>query len=203
MEWLSLAVLGILIVMSPGADFVLVLRNSLNQGRRIGLWTAIGVSLAITVHISYSMLGIGYLISQNELLFTLIRYAGAGYLIYLGIIGLLSSNQAIDTSSSSSKQSTALSAMTQGFLCNLLNPKTMLFFLSIFSQLLGSEQSNQSEALIYGLYMIVLHACWFSVVAILFTSKRLQSHLNRIKQKINQACGAGLIILGIALGFKS
>ena len=72
MEIFSLAILGILIVISPGADFILVLKNSLNQGRIAGIWTALGVSLAICVHISYSMLGISYLISQNEWLFNLV-----------------------------------------------------------------------------------------------------------------------------------
>lgn len=92
MEWLSLAVLGLLIVISPGADFVLVLKNSVNQGRQAGIWTALGVSLAICVHISYSMLGISYLISQNEQIFDIIRYAGAAYLVYLGIKGILSAD---------------------------------------------------------------------------------------------------------------
>lgn len=88
MELISLAILGLLIVISPGADFVLVLKNSLNHGRSAGIWTAIGISLAITIHITYSLLGISYLISQNEMLFNAIRYAGAAYLIYLGIKGI-------------------------------------------------------------------------------------------------------------------
>ncbi len=88
MELFSLALLGILIVISPGADFVLVLRNSLNRGRQAGIWSAVGISLAISVHITYSLLGISYLISQNEWLFSLIRYLGAAYLIYLGLKGI-------------------------------------------------------------------------------------------------------------------
>ncbi len=206
MEWISMAVLGLLIVVSPGADFVLVLRNSLNHGRNIGLWTALGVSLAITVHISYSMMGIGYLISQNELLFNVIRYAGAGYLIFLGIKGLMAANQATENLSlenDTRASCTSISAIGQGFLCNLLNPKTMLFFLSIFSQLITPEETSQITALIYGGYMIALHACWFAIVAIIFTSKQLQCHLNKMKQKINQACGAGLVIFGLVLGLKS
>ncbi|WP_076410534.1 LysE family translocator [Shewanella sp. UCD-KL12] len=207
MEWISMAILGLLIVISPGADFVLVLRNSLNHGRNIGLWTALGVSLAITVHIGYSMMGIGYLISQNDLLFNLIRYAGAGYLIFLGIKGLMTANQETASLPSNKESevksgSTSMAAIGQGFLCNLLNPKTMLFFLSIFSQLLTPEPSSQMTALIYGGYMIAIHAAWFALVAVIFTSKKLQQHLNRMKQRINQACGAGLVIFGLVLGLK-
>lgn len=94
MEFVTLALLGVLIVISPGADFVLVLRNSLNQGREAGVYSAIGISMAISIHIAYSMLGISYLISQNEWLFNLVRYLGATYLVYLGIKGIFSSQPA-------------------------------------------------------------------------------------------------------------
>ncbi|MCC5516481.1 LysE family translocator [Vibrio splendidus] len=188
MEWLSLAVLGLLIVISPGADFVLVLKNSVNQGRQAGIWTAIGVSLAISVHISYSMLGISYLISQNEQLFDMIRYAGAAYLIYLGLKGILSADNKLAPMEDAKQSTSVWRYLAQGFLCNVLNPKTMLFFLSIFSQVISPDAENQHVALGYGLYMIVLHGLWFGVVAMLFTSSTLQKHLLRAKKRLNQAC---------------
>ena len=202
MEWLSLAVLGLLIVISPGADFVLVLKNSVNQGRQAGIWTAIGVSLAICVHISYSMLGISYLISQNEQLFDMIRYAGAAYLIYLGLKGILSADNKLAPMEDTKPNTSVWRYLAQGFLCNVLNPKTMLFFLSIFSQVISPDAENQHIALGYGLYMIVLHGLWFGVVAMLFTSSTLQQHLLRAKKRLNQACGVGLVSFGLALALK-
>ncbi|OAN13180.1 lysine transporter LysE [Photobacterium jeanii] len=209
MEFISLAILGILIVISPGADFVLVLKNSLNKGRTAGIWTALGVSLAICVHISYSLLGISYLISQNEWLFNGIRYAGSAYLIYLGIKGILaagSNDQADHTPSHPSTQQQSIKPhryLAQGFLCNVLNPKTMLFFLSIFSQVISPDSGTYSNALIYGVYMIVLHGIWFSAVAMLFTSQSLQQGLLKMKKRINQLCGAGLIGFGAMLSLKA
>ncbi|MEZ8273411.1 LysE family translocator [Vibrio splendidus] len=202
MEWLSLAVLGLLIAISPGADFVLVLKNSVNQGRKAGIWTAIGVSLAICVHISYSMLGICYLISQNEQLFDMIRYAGAAYLIYLGLKGILSADNKLAPMEGAKQITSVWRYLAQGFLCNVLNPKTMLFFLSIFSQVISPDAENQHVALGYGLYMIVLHGLWFGVVAMLFTSSTLQKHLLRAKKRLNQACGVGLVSFGLALALK-
>ncbi|MDF4361676.1 LysE family translocator, partial [Vibrio parahaemolyticus] len=134
MEFVTLALLGVLIVISPGADFVLVLRNSLNQGREAGVYSAIGISMAISIHIAYSMLGISYLISQNEWLFNLVRYLGAAYLVYLGIKGIFSSQPASNSETIQQSEYSMWQFFMQGFLCNLLNPKTMLFFLSIFSQ---------------------------------------------------------------------
>ncbi len=136
MEIIGLAILGLLIVVSPGADFVLVLKNSMNLGRKAGIYTAVGISLAICVHIGYSMLGISYLISQNELLFSLVRYTGSAYLIFLGIKSILTASEKLDAIESAKVEVSPLQYLAQGFLCNVLNPKTMLFFLSIFSQVI-------------------------------------------------------------------
>jgi len=201
MEFISLAILGILIVISPGADFVLVLKNSINFGRRAGILTAVGISLAIGVHISYSMFGITYLISQNELAFQTIRYLGAGYLVYLGVKGILSKEQV--SNEAEATQEKGQRYFVQGFFCNVLNPKTMLFFLSIFSQLITNNSTDNAFALGYGVYMMALHMAWFALVAVLFTSPLLQDWLNKFKQRLIQVCGAGLVLFGSALALKS
>lgn len=203
MEILGLAILGLLIVISPGADFVLVLKNSVNLGRKAGVWTAFGISLAICIHIGYSMLGISYLISQNELIFSMVRYTGSAYLIYLGIKGILTANASLEAVESTEKEVKPLQYLAQGFLCNVLNPKTMLFFLSIFSQVISPDSDNQHTVLFYGLYMVLLHALWFSIVAILLTSNALQTRILRMKKRLNQACGVGLVSFGAILAFKS
>lgn len=203
MEIISLAILGILIVISPGADFVLVLKNSINQGRKAGIWTAIGISLAICIHIGYSMLGISYLISQNELLFNIVRYTGSAYLIYLGLKGIFSAKDNVETIKDRKKDIKTYRYLTQGFLCNLLNPKTMLFFLSIFSQVISPDSSDNPQALIYGLYMVILHGVWFCLVAMLFTSNSLQTYLQKMKKRLNQVCGLGLLAFGALLAIKS
>ncbi|MGI9280615.1 MAG: LysE family translocator [Endozoicomonas sp.] len=203
MEWISLALLGLLIVISPGADFILVLRNTLQQGRTAGIWAAVGISAAITVHISYSILGIGYLISQNLFLFQCLKYLGAAYLVYLGIKGFLTSGSAMDTQSTRQEDQAYWKLALQGWLCNALNPKTMLFFVSIFSQVISPDGENIKLALIYGSYMILLHALWFILVAILFTSQPLQSRLMKMKKRLEQACGIALISFGALLAVKA
>ena len=203
MEVFSLAILGLLIVISPGADFVLVLKTSINDGRKAGIFTALGLSLAICVHISYSMFGISYLISQNEYLYNMIRYAGAGYLIYLGVKGIYSANSQLNTTSTAQRKNKNWQYLAQGFLCNVLNPKTMLFFLSIFSQVISPDSNDNTQAFIYGAYMIALHGIWFAIVAILFTSATLQTRLLRVRKRLNQVCGVGLVSFGALLALKS
>jgi RhtB (resistance to homoserine/threonine) family protein len=203
MEVISLAIIGLLIVISPGADFILVLKNSINSGRNSGILTACGISLAIGIHISYSMLGVSYLISQNEVIFTAIKYAGAAYLIYLGVKSILTANDKLEKIENNSITIKPSQYLIQGFFCNLLNPKTMLFFISLFSQLISSDQSTNNYVLLYGLYIALLHGLWFSLVSVFFTSKGLQKQLTKIKKRLNQACGVGLISFGVLLSVKS
>ncbi|WP_172563057.1 LysE family translocator [Vibrio furnissii] len=203
MDIVTLAIVGLLIVISPGADFVLVLKNSLSHGRRAGLLSALGISLAITVHIGYSLLGISYLISHNELLFNLIKYAGATYLVYLGIKGIFAASAQTVITAEQDNSLPSYRYFAQGFLCNVLNPKTMLFFLSIFSQVISEDGASSTQALIYGGYMVVLHGVWFALVATLMTSTALQHKLERVKPLINKACGVGLVSFGAALALKA
>ncbi|SBS38741.1 Threonine efflux protein [Marinomonas spartinae] len=202
--WLSLGMLGIAIVISPGADFVLVFKNSLSHGRRAGVWTAIGIGLAISIHIAYSLMGIHYLISHNAWLYSIIQYAGATYLIYLGVKGVLFSKTKPSIVQGDIKPPSITSHyFLQGFLCNALNPKTMLFFLSIFSQVVVPEGGSNLAAYLYGAYMILLHALWFILIACIITSTRLQNRLESMKKRLNQVCGISLLLFGFALIFRN
>ncbi|MCJ8303441.1 LysE family translocator [Shewanella sp.] len=203
MDIFSLAVIGALIVVSPGADFVLVLKNSVTSGRAAGVWTAVGISLAIGVHIGYTLLGIGYLISHNVFLFNMIKYAGALYLIYIGLKSILTANASLDGIEKDEFQLKPMQYLSQGFFCNVLNPKTMLFFVSLFSQLVSVESHEYRSVLLYGLYIAVLHGLWFGAVSVLFTSKALRHRMTKIKTRLSQVCGLGLMGLGIVLGAKS
>jgi len=199
MELLSFAILGILIVISPGADFVLVFKNSLNYGRKAGVLTAVGVAAGVCFHVGYSIVGIGHLISQNEVFFNLIKYAGAAYLIYLGVTGLLTKPLDLDNAAVKELNASSANYLVQGFLCNVLNPKTMLFFLSVFSQLISIDNNNSAFIISYGLYIVVLHGVWFCTVAMCVTSPYLLTVFQRFSKQINQVCSAGLIAFGTLL----
>ncbi|MEI8633317.1 LysE family translocator [Vibrio sp. PP-XX7] len=203
MELFSLAILGLLIVISPGADFVLVFKNSVSQGRTTGLLTALGISFGISLHITYSILGISHFIARHEFLLSTVKYAGALYLIYLGISGFFNAQLKLAPAVAQKPPQSMIKSVLQGFLCNALNPKTMLFFLSIFSQLISSSSTNHPYVFVYGIYLALLHGLWFSLVACLVTSAHLTHILQRFSTRINQACGVGLIALGTLLGLNT
>jgi len=198
MELLSLAVLGILIVISPGADFVLIFKNSLSQGRSAGVLTSIGIASGVCIHVGYSIIGIGYFISENELLFSIVKYLGAAYLIYLGLTGVFKNKIKFNKEVENNKSTLNSNYFLQGFLCNLLNPKTMLFFLSVFSQIIALGHST-TFIVSYGAYIVILHGAWFCIVSYLVTSNSLLTILERFSRQINQVCGLGLVIFGVFL----
>ncbi|MCL1127888.1 LysE family translocator [Shewanella surugensis] len=202
MDVISLAVIGLLIVLSPGADLVLMMKNSLNAGRRAGLWTALGISLAIGVHIGYSLLGLSYLLTENLKLFNIIKYLGAAYLIYMGIKNIVTAKTSLAAPQNSKDNLHYFQYLYQGFLCNLLNPKTMLFFISLFSQLVSSSNNSWFFPLSYGAYIAVLHLLWFSSLAILLTYLPFKTRLSLLKTCLNRLCGGALIILGSLLAIR-
>src|SRR5712675_1064964 len=121
-----------LVMVTPGPDMVLVLRNTFVGGRRSGLQTSIGILSGNLVHITYCMLGIGLLISQSLLAFSALKYAGAAYLIYLGILSFRSAARTLDTNDLEGRRPNRR-WFVRGMVNNLLNPKGTLFYLGVFT----------------------------------------------------------------------
>ena len=136
------------------------------------------------------------------MLFNILRYAGSAYLIYLGVKGIFYSSVNLDELETRKSASQDWQYLVQGFLCNVLNPKTMLFFLSIFSQVVSTGANDNPVALSYGLFMVILHGLWFSAVALFFTTDSFQARLLKMKKRLNQLCGAGLLTFGAVAGAK-
>ena len=134
----AVGLIHLVALVSPGPDFVVVCRNSLLYSRTIGIYTAVGFGLGICIHISYAVFGLSWLIANNELIFTVIQYLGAFYLMLIGIQSLRSFQSQIgqETTTSSSRIS-PFRAVRIGFITNALNPKATLFFLGLFSTMLN------------------------------------------------------------------
>ncbi|WP_371921247.1 LysE family translocator, partial [Pseudomonas sp. HMWF006] len=134
-EFLTVALIHLLAVASPGPDFAVVVRESVTHGRRAGTWTALGVGTAIFLHVGYSLLGIGLIVSQSIMLFNALKWAAAAYLLYIGFKALRAqpAKTVTDDLHKEAGVRTARGAFTSGFVTNGLNPKATLFFLSLFT----------------------------------------------------------------------
>ena len=87
-EFLTVALVHLLAVASPGPDFAIIVKQSISQGRKAALWSSLGIGLGIFIHVFYSLLGIGLVISQSITAFNIMKFLGAAYLAYLGVKGL-------------------------------------------------------------------------------------------------------------------
>lgn len=197
-EFLTVAIIHLLAVISPGPDFAMTVKNSLSFGRKAGIYTAIGMGLGIGIHVIYSLIGIGFIISQSIIIFNIIKYLGAAYLIYIGIKSLRSKpSNALEYEIDNNKKNLSnIEALYAGFLTNVLNPKATLFFLSLFTQVINPETPLFIQTL-YGAEMMIATAVWFSVLATFFSHKVFRNKIIKIKHHIERVLGAALILLGI------
>jgi len=200
-ELIAVALFTVLAVISPGADFAMVTRSSYAFGRRAGLAAALGIALGVQVHVLYTVLGIAVIISQSPALFLAMKVLGAGYLIYLGYKSLTNTTR-ISLEGGSSSQLGVLAALRSGFLSNALNPKTMLFVVSAYTQVV---QPGSSLAINfgYGAFMSFAHWLWFSLVAVFFSSAVLRRAMLERQRLVDRVIGVALIGLGLAVVFAN
>ena len=200
-EFVTVALVHLLAVASPGPDFAIVVRESVSYGRRAGVLCACGIGLGILVHVSYSLLGIGLLVSQSIVLFNALKWLAAAYLIYIGIKALRagpSVNTAVEQELAAPLR-TGRGAFASGFVTNGLNPKATLFFLSLFTVVINPQTPLMVQAG-YGLYLMLATGAWFCMVAWLFGQVRVRAGFARIGYWFDRLMGVVLIGIGLRLG---
>ena len=201
-ELLAVALIHLLAVMSPGPDFILISRNSLVYSRRTGILSAIGLGLGILVHVSYSLIGVGFLIAQSVLLYSVIKFLGAAYLIWIGYHSLRAKPQAATGNTGEHRPDmTPFAAVRVGFLTNLLNPKATLFFFALFTQVIHPTTPKYIQA-IYGIEMSIATFAWFATVAIVLSHAKIRSRFAAIQHWAERTFGVILIALGLRIAFS-
>ncbi|MFF5341586.1 LysE family transporter [Streptomyces althioticus] len=196
-EVLAVAVITVLAVIAPGADFAMVVRGSYLYGRRTGLLGAAGVAAGVLVHVTYTMLGVGLLIASSAFLFTVVKLTGAAYLVYIGV-RTFRTRAEVTVDLEHRTGLTPLAALRTGFLTNVLNPKTTLFVVSTFAQVVGPGTPLLQQAG-YGLFMSLAHLLWFGVVALFFSHDRMRGLMLRGQRVLNKVIGTALAGLGVSL----
>ena len=184
-----------LVMVIPGPDMVLVLRNTLVSGRGAGLQTSMGVLSGNLVHITYCVLGIGLLISQSIMAFSALKFAAAMYLIYLGIASFRSGATTLDTKEDEARRPNT-SWFVQGFINNLLNPKGTLFYLGVFTTVITPETSTSATLLLIVSMMLVSASFWLFFVHTL-GRPAIRRFVERSQRTVNRICGLLLLLLGI------
>jgi len=193
-EFLTVALVHLLAVASPGPDFAIMLRQALCQSRRNALLTAFGIGTGILIHVTYSLLGIGLLIQQSLLLFNVLKLVGALYLAWIAIQCLRSRAGGVQVETANVARQTGLAAFRLGFLTNTLNPKATLFFVSLFSVVISPGTPILLQTT-YGLYMALATGLWFALVATFFTLPRVRHGFSRFGHWLDRLMGGVLLLL--------
>ena len=195
-------VTSLVIIMTPGQDMVLVMSRSISQGQGAGVMTALGVSCGLLGHTVLATLGLGALLLASEMLFTIIKFIGAGYLIYLGY-GLLTSPEHKLAMKDMPKISYK-KMFLQGVISNISNPKITIFYFSYLPQfLVADEESHTFQFFILGTTFAVV--TFFIKGPIGFIAGMLASYIKsnpKFLGGIHKVSGVVLIGLGIKLAFE-
>jgi RhtB (resistance to homoserine/threonine) family protein len=189
----------ILAAASPGPDFVLVSQQTLSNGKKAGFMCSIGIALGLSIHIIYSAFGLAAIIANSSNTLWVIKLLGGGYLIYLGIKGLMS--KAAANEGDEAKQVVKYSAKKSigiGFLCNALNPKAPVYFVSLFTLVLSPDMPLHHIAF-YGAWMMLIQLAWFSFVVALLSHPKVNKKFKKMGYMIDRLLGGAMVVLGLKL----
>jgi len=216
-QFLLIAMVHFFAVASPGPDFAIILKQSIRYNRRIAIYTSLGIATGIIVHVTYSLVGIGFLIASDERLFSALKYLAASYFCYIAWHSLKAKNPAnelsatqgintvddVDGQADLTKKARVTSpsnkkAFLTGFLVNGLNVKATLFFASLFSVVIAPE-TLLTIKIAYGAYLVIATAAWFCFLSFILTQERVRLVLQRKGYILDRVMGVILLLLALQL----
>lgn len=206
----TLAAVHFVALMSPGPDFALVVQNATRYGRQTGLYIALGLSCGILLHSILSLTGVSYLVHQQPTLFALLQLAGGSYLAYLGYGALKATITTLrqpkknpdESESTSLLLSNKRQAFSRGFATNILNPKALVFFVSLMSSLVPAGMSLSGK----GIALVILWSLslvWFSFLAWALSTQRMQRKVKAAAVYIDGLCGVVFSFIGLSILWQS
>jgi len=202
--WFSLLTASVVISFTPGAGAINTMSNAMNQGWRRSIWGIIGQQIALIVHVVIVAAGVGLLVSRSEILFNGIRYAGAAYLVFLGIRLILTKPTVVviddDAPAPVDSRESHWSMIRRGFWVNLLNPKAIVFFLAFIPQFIRLDQPPipQYFALIATVVVVDVLVMWGFFAAAARPFRRL-TRTRRGQRILNTVFGALFIVVAALL----
>ena len=192
---------AIVIIMSPGPDFLFVITKGIAQGRKAGIYSAFGISVGLVVHTILAAMGLSALVQTSGIAFQTIKYIGAAYLIYLGIKLIIDRNNSIQYNSPDNGELKKGALFRQGVITNVFNPKAVITFMAFIPQFISSTDGGATyEIIVFGSIISFLAIVWFGVVGYFAGSVgRWLSSQVYVQKIINLASGFILVGLGLRL----
>lgn len=203
-NYIGFILAAVIMNITPGADSIYIITRSVSQGFKAGVVSVLGIGSGVMIHIILAALGLSTVLAKSILLFNLVKWIGAAYLIYLGIKTLLDKSTLVDNNTNLVETKSLIKIYKQGLLTNLLNPKVALFFLSLIPQFINPEFVNSpAPFLILGFTFLFTGVTWcfILVAAASFMTNTLRKN-NKIEQLMKKISGFVFITLGVQLLVK-
>lgn len=192
---------GIFLNLTPGADTMYILTRSVAQGRKAGYYSVFGIITGAMLHTTFAALGLSVILAKSAMAFTIVKYLGVAYLVYLGIKMIIEKNNVFDSETHHLGQSSFKKIYRQGIFTNLLNPKVALFYLAFMPQFINPDLANGAlPFLLLGLTFMTTGTIWclFLAYSASFMTKTLRNN-DRIGKRMQKLSGMIFIGLGIKL----
>lgn len=190
-----------LAVISPGPDFAIVSRNALNSGKSHGLAASLGITTAVFVHILYTAFGFSQVILTRPELLSWVKILGFLYLCSFGFNLIFSPKEKLKLKKEEQKKKNLLKSFSEGFMTNLLNPKCVLFFLSLFSTMIDPNKKQQLS-----MFLLIIFATtfiWFAFVSFFLARPKARSLYLEKRKLFDRVIGSFLIVMSFKLLFDS
>jgi len=192
---------AVFFTMTPGIDTAFVLNKSIGQGRKSGIYATFGINAGVLTHTLFAALGLSVLLSKSEYGFTIIKFAGAIYLIYLGFVKFRNREDFLPNETKNKVHKDKKNDFWSGFLTNTLNPKVALFFLAFFPQFINPTQiENPMPFIALGITYALIGVLWYLLLTI-FASAFSQKFKNNPRAGfwLNKLSGIVFIVIGIKI----
>lgn len=198
---LTLAGIIVLAAMTPGPDFIIVLRSVLTGGRRAGMACAAGIAAGVLVWAVLTSVGIAGLLAASAVVFTVVKLAGAAYLVFLGVRALLAARRGGYEEVPEPGQDKR-NSFAAGLLTNLFNPKVAVFFLALWPQFMPAD-ANLLDTALLAVTAAGAVLLWFTVLANVVTALRRFLTAARVRRAIDAVMGALLVGIGVRIAVSA
>jgi RhtB (resistance to homoserine/threonine) family protein len=199
-DFFTFLILSLFVVMSPGIDTALITKRTIADGRTDGYKMGLGITAGSLVHTFAAAFGLSAILMQSAAAFEIIKYAGAVYLIYLGLSSFISMKKkkeaGIETEVESDMKK---SAFNQGLLSNVLNPKVAMFFLTFLPQFVKTGENASQQLIIMGIIYTLLSISWFFIYVFFINYMREWLMSPKVQRVMDKATGLVLIGFGLKL----
>ena len=200
MDFAGFLAVALVVVVTPGPDMALVLRNTLAGGRIAGLATSAGTCSGLVVHAFAAALGLSALLLASSRAFPVVKLVGAGYLVFLGLRTLLRAGRS-EQDGAQVASLRAWAAYRQGVMTNVLNPKVALFFVSLLPQFVQAGEGFVWRLLLLAGLFIAIGLVWLTAYTFALHSVGRFLRRRSIRTAIERVTGAVLVALGLRLAF--